>query len=154
MTLPEHDPEENITPNDLSDIAIAAPASKTCQPFYPYPNRSSFLIGNWFWNGGVQKSQESFKDLLDIIANPEFSPADIRNTKWDRIDRVLGSDASERDWLDEDAGWTMTPVTFSVPHQNRRGVPTDPLAGPRDYTIPNFWHRNLISVIREKIERI
>jgi hypothetical protein len=150
-TLPEHDPEENISPNDLSDIATAAPASKTRQPFYPYPNRSSFLLGDWFWNGGVQKSQESFKDLLNIIANPEFSSSDIRNTQWDRINRVLGSDESEHDWFDEDAGWITTPVTISIPHQNRRGVPHDPSAGPRDYTIPNFWHRNLLSVIREKI---
>jgi hypothetical protein len=136
VEVPEHDPKENVTLTDLSDISAAAPSSKIPTPFYPYPNQSSFLLGDWFWNGGIQKSQESFKDLLTIITNPEFNPTDVKNTRWDHINRKLGSDESEHEWSDEDAGWISTPVTISVPFQARRGIPSPASAGPRDYTIP------------------
>ena len=118
-TLPDHDPEEHITLNDLSDIIAPAPLSNKPDDFYPYPNHSSFLLGDWFWTGGIQKSQESFKDLLKIIGDPDFNASDIRNTRWDHINDRLGSDENEHGWTDDDAGWIKTPVTISVPHQVR-----------------------------------
>ena len=56
--------------------------------------------------------------------------------------------------MDEDAGWTRTPVTISVPFQSRRGIPPGPGAGPRNYTIEEFRHRNLTSVIKEKVSSL
>jgi hypothetical protein len=147
---PDHDPEENITLDDLSDIANEA-GSPAAPSFYPYPNRSSFRLGYWYWNGGPQKSQDSFKALVDIIADSDFKPDDIKHTRWDFVNRQLASEDDNRDWLDEDAGWMTTPVSINVPYQSRRGVVSDPGAGPREFTIPSFHHRNLISVIREKL---
>jgi hypothetical protein len=68
---PSYDPEEAVTLEDISAI----PGSRREQSlsnmettpqapslYYPYPNRSSLELGNWYWNGGVQKSQQSFND--------------------------------------------------------------------------------------------
>jgi len=143
---PSHDPEGCVSPDELSDI----PPQNSPEPlFYPYPNRSSFRLGDWYWNGGVQKSQSGFRELMDIVGDPEFQPADVRDIQWGDIDRVLGSDQAE--WLEEDAGWTSTPVTINVPYQLRRGIEPSPSASPREFTSTGFYHRSIVSVIRERL---
>jgi hypothetical protein len=149
--MPTHDPEDEISLQDLSNIPVhGGPPDSASRMFYPYPNRSAFRLGDWFWNGGVQKSQASFRELIDIIGDPEFQPADVRDTQWDQINKELATD-EEGEWLDEDASWTRTPVTISVPYQPRRGVPSEPEAGPQNYIVGDFYHRNLVEIIREKL---
>ena len=148
VELPSRDPEEHNQLNELSDIPSISAASTAPSIFHPYPNRSSFRLGDWYWNGSTQKSQASFKELLEIIGDREFQSSDIRGTKWDEINRTLASDDKE-EWLD--AEWIHTPVTISVPYHLRRGVPPDPHAGPQNYTVADFYHRSLVSVIRDKL---
>ena len=149
--LPSRDPEEHNQLDELSDIQPhTSPSSSTPSSFYPYPNHNSFRLGEWYWNGHVQKSQSSFKDLLNIVGDHDFHSADVRGTKWDQINDALATE-NEEEWLDEDAGWTRSPVTFSVPHHPRHGVPSDDDAGPREYIVEDFYHRSLVSVIREKL---
>jgi hypothetical protein len=145
--LPSHDPEEH---NQLSDIPSQYPPTSSPQIFHPYPNYNSFRLGEWYWNGGVQKSQSSFKELLNIVGDRDFDPTAVRDTKWDEINNKLGSSSGE-EWLDEDAGWERTPVTIEVPYQLRRGVSADPGAGPQSYKVDDFYHRSLVSVIQEKL---
>lgn len=149
--IPTYDPEADISLQDLSNIPAATghPYS-TSQTFYPYPNRTAFRLGDWFWNGGVQKSQASFRELMDIVGDPEFHPSDVQDVKWDQINTQLAAE-DEEEWLDEPAGWTQTPVTISVPYQPRRGIPSDPKGGPRNYVVNDFYHRSLVTVIREKL---
>ena len=97
----------------------------------------------------MQKSRASFTELMNIIHDPEFQLEDIQNVKWDQIDGKLALDNEE--WLDEDARWTRMPITISVPYQSRRGVPSMPHAGPQSYVAGDLFHRDLVSVIREKI---
>jgi hypothetical protein len=59
-------------------------------PFYPYPNQNSFLLGDWNWNHGIQKSHDSFNELLTIIGSPDFHPDDVWYTRWAKIDAELG----------------------------------------------------------------
>jgi hypothetical protein len=75
---PSHDPDGNTTPEDLSDMPDSAQSAVSHDTFYPYPNRSSFQLGDWYWNGGEQKSHASFKDLVKIVGDPEFSPSNVR----------------------------------------------------------------------------
>jgi hypothetical protein len=149
--LPSHDPDQHLSLQDLSNIpAGSGPSNSGSQSFYPYPNRSSFMLGDWFWNGGTQKSQASFKDLIDIFSDPEFQQADVQNIRWDWIHEELAADDVD-EWLDEDAGWRQTPVSISVPYQPRRGVSSEGQVGPRNYVVGDFYHRSLVSIIREKI---
>jgi hypothetical protein len=87
---------------------------------------------------------------MNIVDDPEFKLEDVRDVNWDQVNKLLATD-EEGEWLDEDAGWTRTPVTISVPYQPRRGQFSDPEAGPRNYVVDEFYHRSLTSVIREKI---
>lgn len=117
--------------------------------FYPYPNEASFQLGEWFWNQGIQKSHESFKGLLKIIGSDSFKPEDIQSTHWDRINAHLAlNDWDEEEWMDEDAGWRQSTITIRIPFDSRTAAP-----GPKDYTITDFYHRSITSIIRERLQR-
>lgn len=147
--LPSHDPEAQLSLDHLSDSVPPKPRGNSIQNLYsPYPNESSFKLGDWFWNGGVQKSHSSFNKLVDIITDPTFAATDLRDVQWDHINTELSGD-SDSEWLD--AGWNCTPISLSVPYQNRRGQQCASDAGPRNYVAGNFYYRSLTSVIREKI---
>jgi hypothetical protein len=160
--LPSHDPEELVT---LMDLCSSSPVESTAchehsthpQPtlphdstmnFYPYPNEASFRLGHWYWNGGVQKSQESFKELLDIVADPSFDPSDVRLTKWDKINTILGSSEIEdgQEWMDIDAGWKKKQIQIPVPFHKRTEDP-----GTRNYFGADLHYRSLVDVIKEKL---
>jgi hypothetical protein len=150
---PSHDPEAILTLQDLSEFPESASiplASKGGNgPFYPYPNQSSFSLGEWYWNDGVQKSQESFKELLSVISHPKFSLDDIRRTKWSDINTALGAnnfDHHENEWSDEDAGWERTQISITIPFHHRMKNP-----GAQSHVIFELYHRSLVSVIREKL---
>jgi hypothetical protein len=145
--LPSVDPEELIT---LADLTSPSPVNTSQQPsdFYPFPNKSSFLLGDWYWNGSVQKSQQSFKDLIDIVGDPLFHPDNVRNTKWNGINAMLGGSDIDGDagWLDEDAGWKQKRVEIKVPFHRRMATP-----GPQQYAVADLHYRSLVEVIKERI---
>ncbi|KAG2345692.1 hypothetical protein BDR05DRAFT_974997 [Suillus weaverae] len=98
---------------DINSIPSVAPAeldshAKPHNSFYPYPNEASVNLGHWYWNGSVQKSQESFKELLDIVRRPDFDPEDVQCMHWDKINSQLGTSINNEEgyeWEDYDAGW-------------------------------------------------
>ena len=163
---PAHDPEAFLEfedlcdhgshhDNQLSNGAFDNPESSipvTQSSLGPYPNMTSFLLGDWYWNGGQQKFYEDFRSLLAIIGRPEFRPEDVRNTKWKAINTRLGhNDFDEANtsgldnddsWLDDDAGWTKTPITISVLFHQRAKQP-----GPKEFFVGDLYHRSLTSVI-------
>ncbi|KAF8834078.1 hypothetical protein BDN67DRAFT_868746, partial [Paxillus ammoniavirescens] len=140
-TLPSHDPEDlsSILPPVLQNGTSPMPNDNN--PFHPYPNENSLLLGNWYWNHGSQKSRETFKQLLEIVGSPNFRPEDVCDTRWFVINRQLVTDAAH-ELSDDPFGWNKTTVTISVPfHRCCR----DP--GPKDYSIPDFYHCSLLSII-------
>ena len=146
--FPLHDPEELNTSDALSDIQSSCrPLPLSSLNVSPYPNHSSFVLGEWYWCGGVQKLKNDFKNLIKIITNQDFCPSDVINTKWDLIDQQLGSD-HEMMWVDEDldSSWERTPVTILVPFHRFTTHP-----GPREFTIPDFYHRSVVSILKEKL---
>ncbi len=108
-SFPDHDPESNMQAVDLSDAAVDHDEVDIIPPslFQPYPNQSAFLLGEWYWNGGSQKSQDSFEKLVNIVSAGDFNPADIRGIPWTSIHKCIGKSSNLEDiWLDEpDAGW-------------------------------------------------
>ena len=149
-TVPEHDPE------DISDTAGSMDIDSNANSFYPYPNQSSLLLGDWYWNQGTMKSRKCFRSLLKIVGSSGFRPEDIRDTEWTKIDHELGTSGApdelistpgkSMEWLHNDAGWKNTPVTISVPFPRHSANP-----GPVAYSVDNFYHRSLISVIHDKV---
>jgi hypothetical protein len=93
--VPDHDPEKLVALEALSallnekNLTVASPSGHS--PFYPYPNKSAFCLGDRYWNHGVQKSQQSFKELLSIVSDLDFTPDNIRKTQWSAINTSLAT---------------------------------------------------------------
>ena len=117
--------------------------------FFPFPNESSFCLGHWYWTRGVQNSLQSFKDLIGIVGHTDFNPDDIRQTKWDKINQILGDnveEGQEGEWVDDDAGWKTTLVKIQVPfHKCMQST------GMHEYMAANLHHHSLVGVIKEHI---
>ena len=146
VDYPSHDPDEVAKLSDISNLSVPGFSSATL--FQPYPNKNAFLLGEWYWNGGIQNSKETFKQLINIVSDQSFDPADVRNIRWDSFNKELGESSMSDDiWLDEpDAGWIEAKITLSIPFQKNTPNP-----GPQLYTFPPFHHRNIVSVLKEKM---
>jgi hypothetical protein len=70
--FPERDPDENLTLEDLMDTNTGTSPEPPIYPYHPYPNRSSFLLGEWYRNNGTKKSQSGFKNLIEVVGDPAF----------------------------------------------------------------------------------
>ena len=163
-SIPINDPEDQSGADPLPTLRIGAPVSQPLPTdpanlFHPYPNESSWRIGDWYWNQGAQKSKQNFKSLLGIISSSDFRPEDLCHTNWTSIDRQLGSLGTTyfysqemltatdlQEWQDVDGGWMWRNISISVPFPRRSLHP-----GPRSYTISNFYRRSLLSIIREVV---
>ena len=107
-------------------------------------------LGDWYWNQGAQKTRESFRQLLDIIGDPAFSPSTVSETAWSAVDEELGWNLFDGDipeWLGHDKGWKCLSATISVPFHSQCSKP-----GLTSYTVDGFYHHSLVSIIKEKIE--
>jgi len=153
----DHDPVENITPNDLTDTPPTLSSNLPAHKYYPYPNQSSFLLGEWYWNDGEKKSQSSLQNLLKIVGHPDFRPEDIAGINWRDIDAQLSREHSEvsnvedgwEDTQDSRPGsWIKTPIKINVPFYKRMRHP-----GQKWFNAGTLHHRRLTSLIREKITR-
>ena len=150
--FPDHDPEESVISNDLMDVSSTLPINV----YYPYPNQSSFLLGEWYWNDGEKKLQSSFQNLLKIVGHPNFRPEDVAGRNWRLVDAQLSGEqrregSSTGDgWEDEqtDRDWFKTPIKVNVPFHKRMLHP-----GQKEFDAGILHHRKLVSVIREKITR-
>lgn len=155
---PSHDPEQYMTIADLSFIPGISPVLETSKEppcdvrlYHPYPNQSSFQLGDWYWNQGVQKSQGDYKKLLGIVGGKPFNTADVASTKWKNINSILGANEYDEgdgeEWEDEDAGWQRSPISIEVPSSHTTEAP-----GTRTYqAAAHLYHRSLVAVIREKL---
>jgi hypothetical protein len=154
--FPDHDPAEHITRNDLNE----SPELSSTPPVHrygPYPNLSSFLMGEWYWNGGERKSHASFEQLIKIVGHPDFRPEDVAGNNWRLLDAQLSGERGESsnkedDWEDERVsrpeGWIKTPIRLKVPFHKKMKQP-----GQKEFDAGILHHRKLMSVVRERITR-
>ncbi|KAF8956819.1 hypothetical protein BDZ97DRAFT_1763401 [Flammula alnicola] len=125
VAFPSHDPDAETQLWDVSDLAseddVDSEATSTTL-FQPYPNKNAFLLGEWYWNGGLQKTKDGFKKLINIVGDKSFDPADVTDVSWDALNKRLGeSNDSEDSWLDQpDAGWFSAIYLPSLSPPKRR----------------------------------
>lgn len=155
--FPAHDPCENAVSDDLMNASPDISSALPLNPHYPYPNESSFLLGEWYWNGGEKKSQSTFENLIKIVGHPTFRPEDVASSNWRLIDAHLaGGDHQHHafngkdDCEDEQAGgdWVKTPIKIQVPFHKGMLHP-----GQREFDAGVLHHRKLVSALKEKITR-
>ncbi|TFK20307.1 hypothetical protein FA15DRAFT_708233 [Coprinopsis marcescibilis] len=122
-----------------------------------FPNLTALRLSNWYWNGGVQKSQGEFQKLLEIIGDPEFQPSDISSTNWRRVNLLLGLSVEEHTerigddtmaWFDK-TSWKKSDIKIHIPFDKDTVLP-----GTKTFTVPNFYHRSLRSVVEEKLVNV
>ncbi|RXW16502.1 hypothetical protein EST38_g9352 [Candolleomyces aberdarensis] len=158
-SLPTHDPEGWINLDDLYDSTNHAntPEEASHNPpsivppalMGPFPNLSSFELGEWYIDSGPDLSIAKLQKLVQLAHTPGFAE-DIAKANWPRIFDVLGdnrkslehieSTDDEEDWVDDD-GWKTTPIAIPVPiggTVERRNVGT-------------LYHRSIVSIVQEKI---
>jgi hypothetical protein len=150
MECPSHDPEDHVTLQDLCEVSTDAtsPADLLNNPsledhsFYPYSNQSLFSLGDWYWNQGVQKSQEDFRRLTEIVGNSNFRPDDICSICWNKMNTILVCnteddliDLNDYKWLGEDTGWKHTAISINVPFHRHMTVP-----GSQSYLAGKLYH--------------
>ena len=137
--IPSHDPNAQIDLTMLSNLVHIHQSpyhQSSALTFDPYPNESTFLLGEWYWNQGTQKSQKSFKNLIDIVENPNFSIVDVQSTNWTQVNTELSlNDWDKSEWIHKDAGWQRSSVMIQVPFYHNASQP-----GVRDFTVNNFYH--------------
>jgi len=140
----------------LIDTSLNIPCTSLAKNYYPYSNQSSFLLGEWYWNGGEKKLQSSFQNLLKIVGHPDFHPEDVARQLLPCIDAQLSGEGCEISsdgdgWEDVEWGgghWIKMSIKISVPFHKRMLHP-----GQKEFSAEILHHRKLTSVIREKITR-
>ena len=142
-TTVEHGREQEASVNDQN------PATNVYSPF---PDQSTFRLAHAWWTGAREKSQGLLEEIVRIVTSPKFDKDAARTVDWRTISNVLAQDSpgdgeDKGRTKDGKAAWKRTPVTIKVPYNTHMAVP-----GCEDYTLsPGFYHRNLMSVIREKV---
>jgi hypothetical protein len=171
---PPHNPEETIDLSNLSNLSTGE--NGPSQPhnnktnFHPFPNKNLFLLKGWYWNDGVQKSQDSFNTLLSIVGHPYFCPEDVQHTKWGDIDAILAKndidlsrkrcgaingseirhedeimdDNGDAEWTDDAAGWKKMPISISIPFHHCMKNP--------GANVGDLYHRPFVSVTCERLK--
>jgi hypothetical protein len=177
ISFPLHDPEDEQRPQDFFEIeslqqlltssesplipestslgstSVESPSSLEVdgvehQELWPYPNKSSFLLGSWYWGDKSQKSRQDFADLVKIITDKDFSASDIGKTSWNSINKALGGQHPGVNISHpfDDAGWNQDNVRIQVPFHSLTGAP-----GVRDHDVGTFFYRDIIDILKEKV---
>ena len=153
VEFPSHDPEEELNLAQLSDVAEpredVSSRSTALSTYGPYPNRSSFLLGEWYWNLNGHLSVNDFQDLLKVLRDPDFRLDGLKGTQWNLINRQLGSMESGGvgpSPLDRDAGWMQEPVILTIPFHQRAANPENKMFNAKD-----FYRRSIVAVLRERL---
>ena len=157
--LPNYDPEMENLLDKVGPFLACESSSRLnkgitdrSNPFHPYPNKTSLLLGDWYWNQGHKKSQAGFKQLLlDIIRDPEYHPKNVWNTNWMVINQNLGNSSIQDDKIEancewSDSGWKNTTVRICTPFHHRARHP-----GPKEYSIEGFHHCSLVDIICKNV---
>jgi Plavaka transposase len=158
--LPSHDADGVLEAEDFDDVQTPAdqvfvddhPSASSGSRVGPFPNQSSFLLADWWWNGQNEKSAKEFSKLLALIKTPGFSFEDLVATNWKSsmaaFDAGNYDDDATDEWLN-DSRWHFTPVEISVPfHRYMRG------SGIEKRTVGVLQHRKIVAVIEDKIRNL
>ncbi|KAJ3539624.1 hypothetical protein NMY22_g4649 [Coprinellus aureogranulatus] len=158
-----HDPDHFLSDSDLHDgnddlveqfgayNTTSGSFASLMNPFYPFPNLSSFALGEWYWGDSQEKSGRSFQRLVEILTSDDFVPQDLRAANWATINSTLAAsvfeDPKDAHWVDDGESWKTIPLSLQVPFDSASTFP-----GPRHFTVEGFRFRPLLPIIREKLQ--
>lgn len=118
--LPDCDPDTDLLLDDLLVSSNDNPLGDTDSvpgvnnPYAPYPNHSSYLLGDWFWSDSNTKTRADLKRLVRTLQDPDFNNTDLLRMNWDKVDSQLGDSGPDNIFKASD-GWCCTSVMIKVP---------------------------------------
>ncbi|EJD46195.1 hypothetical protein AURDEDRAFT_164853 [Auricularia subglabra TFB-10046 SS5] len=131
---PAHDPDPARLLAELQKppAASADAAPQQPPPLGPYPNVSSALFNDFWWNHGHLKSLDSRDKFLELLRTPGFDAADLLATNFGKVEDTLAGDFESFG-----DGWNSHTVTINVPlGKGKDAVPID---------IPGLQTRSLVN---------
>jgi hypothetical protein len=176
---PTHVPDMDIPLEQLAadglDVSHQSerPRRSLLDIIWPYPNLSSWKLNNWFWNDGAKKSKASRQSLLeDVILSDGFDADDLWGVNFDQFDQTLAT-SKDPDAHWNESGWINSTLTIEIPtgikstkavkrqranaaQAAKRHDEVDleaPAFETRKFDVPDFYHRSLIHVLKEVVEK-
>ncbi|TEB19086.1 hypothetical protein FA13DRAFT_1606363, partial [Coprinellus micaceus] len=123
-----------------------SPSADSAQPnpLGPFPNLSSFELGEWFVNRGAQFSVQSLQHLVKLAQAPGFA-RDISEADWPghrpKRRKASSPQPDQEEGRVDDDGWKTTPISIPVPLSKST---TNCVTG-------TLYHCSIVSVLREKV---
>lgn len=149
---PSHDPNSFLSLEELSNkhsytSIIELPKNLASPPLPPWPCKSMMVwrLMSWMLSHSQQKSAAEVTHLARTALTVEdFYPDDLIG--FDTHTELKRFDASEKE-LDPDSpfcqdSWTQSSITISVLMHKQ-----NPVGNGADFTITDFFHRNLMAVV-------
>ncbi|KAG8983816.1 hypothetical protein FRB94_005321 [Tulasnella sp. JGI-2019a] len=110
-------------------------------PYWPYPNMSSFLFGDWFWQHENKSRTDCNYLLKDVLLHLDFKLDNLRNVNFKAIDNQMVTSGKGSPIASPTIdGWKKTEVIIDVLIKNLK---------PALFSIPSLHHRSLVSVIQD-----
>ncbi|KAF9033895.1 hypothetical protein BJ165DRAFT_1396369 [Panaeolus papilionaceus] len=112
----------------------------------PFLNATVYRLFRWFYTGGNNKSVAEFQRLIDdVLDQPDYNPADVRDLKVTTILASLDSHDPTVSPFALENGWKKSTVTLPLPcetvkHTSEQACPT--------LKIPDVYHRPLLDTIK------
>ncbi|KAI0666517.1 hypothetical protein C8Q78DRAFT_984030 [Trametes maxima] len=140
------DPPSSLPTSSAVNTSLAGPSQTLDTIIAPYPNFSSYLLGNWFWNASRTKSLRDRDDLVkNVILHEDFVKDDLRGINWSKIDKELAG-ASNAGLFSAEDGWRSSDVTITVP----LGKNSDTFT--RSFVVPGLTYRPLEEIVKAVCE--
>ena len=146
---PSQDPDAFLTLDELSNQPSAINEQEAASAFpvppvppWPWKSMSIWRLMGWMLSGSNQKSAAEVTRLANtVITADDFCPADLIG--FNASTELKHFNDSENDMDPKNPfhqdGWLESSVTISVPMCDK-----NPAGNGQDFTIPNFFHRNLM----------
>ena len=119
----------------------------TNEAYHPFPNISTFMVSNWFYN-----TTKQFDGLISVMADERFKPEDTIGFNAKARDKLLDLMSNPVNNMEPSAigRWECNvPVTIQIP-EGKGGQTHD--EGGNTFTVPGLHHRSISEIIRSVFE--
>lgn len=147
---PSYDPDAHVQPEDLANYYAAPIPTPTSigvpqnhPPPWPFENMSKYLLMNWFYTGGPQKSEGEMNRLVkEVIGNAEFKPEDLEGFSAHRENKCLDDSRDSKNptpFSDDD--WHEVAVEIEIPVPKKK-------TPPQKFEVHGLYRRSIVQVIK------
>lgn len=164
---PSYDPDGEVTLEELAGSFATSEAEEshqnelpsvlcgpsTHEPFYPFPNISTFMLSEWYYNSpSGERSGPDFNRLVSVLSDKRFTLEEVIGFNAKTRDKLLdqGNNAVNGDMeCTEIGGWACNvPVTIQIPEGNHRWSNDE----GRTFSVPGLHHRSITEIIQSVFE--